>query len=482
MPNPSELLFFAIWVGIALVLAALAVLGLGAALQLDRLIGRRVALSVVPIMGLGISLGTMLSGRDLRLAFSNIEAIGAGGAQGGTSALRLLTLCLLATCAATVLSRVFEARARPPGAAGQGRLLMGGFMAYYLCNAWLNALFGSVPAFTHQTLYVPVAVAAVFVWRDQPLAPFLRTAKWTLAALMAASLLLAVAKPDLALQPGYKGWIPGSTVRLWGVGSNPNSIGPLALLLLLLEFAAPSARRPRRALVFGLGLTVLLLAQSKTAWGAALFAGLLLGWYRWGRAPGGGMRLGFALGLIALLAAATLAMMLGNPARLWERLAGGQVGSDVQTLTGRLQIWAVALEAWRENPLFGYGPSAWGPAHRMAIGLPFAFSAHNQFLQSLSAAGTLGLASLLFYLAVLARGCWRAAAATRGFSLALLGMVLLRCATEAPVSAATLFNGDVLTQIVLLRVALAGFAAVARVAAPSRRQMASPQAAPVRSS
>lgn len=454
MISDSELLSTGIWSGMALVLAVLAILGLGLMLQVDRMIGRWVAYAVVPAMALGVMVSSLLSGRDLKYAFTNIETISAGVAPGGGSVLRLITLALLAACSATVVTRLFDRRlgiTLPPG-----QLLFGAFIAYYVCNALLNALFGTEPAFTHNTLYVPIAMAAVFVWRDQPIGPFLRVAKWTLAVFMAASLLVAVLKPELAVQPGYKSWLPGLNFRLWGLGSNPNSLGPLALLLVLLELMSPSRRSLVRLAMFSLGAAVLLLAQSKTAWVAALAVVPVITWYRFGRDPQGGMRIGFALSLIAALLLAVLALAVVDPSRVWDKLAGGQVGSDISTLTGRLQIWNAAIQAWQDSPLFGYGPSAWGPAHRAAIGLPFAFSAHNQFLQSLSAAGALGLVTIVVYMGALLVCCWRAAEATRGLSLALFLMVLLRSLTEAPFSASTLFNGDILTQVLLFRVALLG--------------------------
>lgn len=448
----AELLSLGLGSAAALVAAVLVIVGLGVMLQFDRLIGRWVALAVVPLMGLGMAASSLLSGRDLRLVFYNLQGLNVGASEGASNALRVLTLVLVGTCAATVVVRLFAkpgAGPRPPGLS-----LLLAFLLYFGCAGWLNALFGTVPAFSHHSLYVPVAFAAVFVWRQQPIQPLLVVAKWTLIGIMLLSLLAAVLLPKLALQPDYKGWIPGLRVRLWGVGSNPNSIGPLGLVLILLELMVPSRRWSLRLLAFSLGAAVLLLAQSKTAWAAALLVLPVLLWYRVGRAPNGGMRIGFALAWIAAGLLALLVLAWLDPSRVWDKLAGGQVGSDVATLSGRWQIWHAALRAWQDNPAFGYGPSAWGPAHRAALGLPYAFSAHNQFMQSLSAAGALGLLTLLLYLGLLLGCCWRAAEATRGLSMAFWLMVMVRCLTEAPFSSVTLFNGDMLTQVLLFRIAL----------------------------
>ena len=461
----AELFSFTYFFGITLVASMLAVLGLAALLQLESAIGRWVAAAVVPAIALGIAGSSLFSGRNLKYAAFNIEAIALNPIEGGGMILRAITAVLVGLCVASIIARLYRRRNTAPLA---GQLLLVAFLTFYICNNILNSFFGSYPSFSHNTVYVAVVFIAVFMSRNEPIEVFIRSVKMALLGLMALSLVAAVAMPDLAVQSGYKGWIPGLHIRLWGVGSNPNSIGPLALLLMLLELYCPSSTKTWRALNYGLGLAVLVLAQSKTTWAAGFLVLPLLAWARYGRAPTGGMRISFALWLISVLVAATLVLMFGNLDKLWLKLAGGQVGSDVSSLTGRAQIWLAALDAWRANPMFGYGPTAWGPLHRFNIGLPFAFSAHNQFLQSLSGAGALGLLSLLTYLGVLAICAWRASAATRGVSLALFVIVLLRCMTEAPFAAATLFNGDTLTQLVLFRIALLGshrFAATTATAA-----------------
>ncbi len=468
----SDLFSFTYLFGLALIASVLAILGLAVFLQLERAVGRWVAAAVVPAIALGIASSSLLSGRNLKYAGFNIEAIALSPIEGSGLILRTITAVLVGLCVASIIARLF--RRRSP-AVLPGQLLLAAFVIFYICNNILNSVLGTYPSFSHNTLYVVLTFVAVFMSRDEPIEVFIRSVKLALLGMMVLSLAAAAALPDLAIQSDYKGWIPGLHFRLWGVGSNPNSIGPLALLLMMLELYCPSSHKAWRLLNYSLGLAVLVLAQSKTAWAAGFAVLPILAWSRYGRAPTGGMRISFALCLISVLVAATLVLMFGNLDKLWLKLAGGQVGSDVSSLSGRVQIWLAALDAWRANPLFGYGPTAWGPLHRLSIGLPFAFSAHNQFLQSLSGAGALGLLSLLTYLGLLSVCAWRASAATRGVSLALLVIVLLRCMTEAPFSAATLFNGDTLTQLVLFRIALLGsrgFSALTATTAFARRSNA----------
>lgn len=449
----ADLFGFTYLFGLALLASAACVLGLAVFLKIETAMGRWVAAAMVPIMALAIAASTLLSRRDLKYAFGNIEAIALNPVPGSSMLLRMITAVIVGMGAASIIARLYR---KSVGQRLPGQLLLVSFLVFYVCNEILNSAFGTYPAFSHNTLYVPVVFGAVYLGRNEPIDDFVRWAKIALLGLMVLSLLAAVALPSVALEPNYKSWIPGLTVRLWGVGSNANSIGPLALLLILLELLCPAATRTSRIASFGLALAVLLLAQSKTAILAGLLVAPIVIWFRLGRHPAGGVRIGFVLGVLLVLVATTLVLMVGNLDKMWARLSGGQVGSDISSLGGRVQIWIAAINAWQDNPLFGYGPEAWGPLHRATIGMPFAFSAHNQFLQSLSVAGGLGLLSFILFLVVLFIYACRAVKVTQGISLALFFMVFIRSLTEAPFSTGGLFNGDTLTLLVLFRLALLG--------------------------
>lgn len=440
---------------IALILAILAVAGLGLMLQVDRYLGRWVSCLAVPAMGLGTALSSAFSGRDLKYAFYNIEGISFGGG-GGNTILRIITAIIVGLCVATVVAKFFVRRIDVSQFVS-GQWLVGTFYGFYFCNAVFNAAFGTIPSFTHNVLYLPLIFSAVYLWRAEPLEDFVNLAKWMLLAFTLGSLLLALLKPSLAVEPNYKGWIPGLTFRLWGLSSHANSLGPLALLFILLEWMCPSGRWWSRFLNISIGLAVVVLAQSKTAWAAGLSIIPILAWYKVGRAPAGGMRIEFAISLIAGLLVLILGLAFLDIDKIWHRIATTRVGMDVATLSGRAQIWAAAVTIWENSLVFGYGPTAWGPEHRAALGMPFAFSAHNQFLQSMSTAGTLGLLSLLVYLAALGVRCLANADATCGASVALFIILLLRCITETPLSPGAIFNGDMIAHLVIFRIALGQF-------------------------
>lgn len=452
----AEGVYLLVFGSLAFALAIAVVLGFGVFLHAEKRLGHWIAPLFAPLIVLGIAAGSLLSGRNLTYASIDIESINAmGEGGGGGSVLRLISFTLVGIGGAKIFGWMLDPKRF---ATTGGAALFMAFVAYFVATVVLNSAFGSYPAFIHNNYYLLAVASAIYLARAERLDTIVKLARTALLCFLVLSLLAAVAKPSLAVQPSYKGWIPGLSIRLWGLGSNPNSIGPLALLFLLLHYMQPYTRRWMQFAGVGAALLVLVLAQSKTAWVAGAAAASILFWHRYGRRAGGSFSMGFLLLLIVMMIGTTLAAFAIDPARIWQRIAMTQAGTDMQTLTGRAQIWAAALDAWRANPLFGYGPTAWGIEHRYQIGMPFAFSAHNQFLQTLSVSGLLGLVTLIAYLVLLGISSWKAMASTRGVSFAIFVLVGIRTLTEAPLSIGTLLNGDVLTHLLLFATALRGFA------------------------
>lgn len=446
--DDASIIEWAIGIAASLAGATAAALLMGLVVSGNAWLSSRRHLWVIPLMGLGSAVATMMSGRDLRFANELLDASATFDGGDATQPLRLLTGVLLLLAVGAVLSEAFGHHRRRTLAASLPALLLGSYVAFLLGNSVLNGLFGTVPAFAHNVLWVPIALLTLYIARHQPWQDVVRWAKAYLFLAAAAGFLSAVIRPDFAVQPYPQSVIPGVTIRFWGIGSSPNSTGPLALLLLTLEYLVPCTQWYRRWLVWIVGGAAFVLAQSKTTWVAAVLMAVFLVAYRDSAARSARSSYGAWLwwcvgGLV--VAAVSLAVGLSS--------ALADLDPEVQTLTGRTQIWDAAWQMWRASPLFGYGPSAWGVSHRLSIGMPFAVSAHNQFLQSLSAAGLLGVLTLLFHVAVLAFAMFRIRKETRGVSLALLCFLLARCTTEAPLVAGTLFNGDVLTQALLLHLA-----------------------------
>ena len=237
------------------------------------------------------------------------------------------------------------------------------------------------------------------------------------------SLLAAAVASDWAVEREYDfSVLPGVTSRLHGVVGHANSLGPMMVVLLILEW-----RRPRRRpWVLAVGTVTLIATQSKTAWAAlALIAGAAVL-----RHFGQGNRRPVApiLGVVAVM---------GVSVYLAAGVSGGapidRYDTSAETLTGRTAIWQATLEAWRTDRLLGYGPSLWDDAmayhYRYRVGFAPGH-AHNQLVQTLGLAGVVGAAALLNYVYRLASEARRAHEVSRGTTTALVGALVLRGITE----------------------------------------------------
>lgn len=425
-------------------------------LQVERRYSDFIVPALIPLVALGITLSTVLSQRNLNFASFNIDLIGAGTVGSGGWLLRLVSFALVGLSGAKVMAYLLKRRPRGPRVVIEGQALYAAFVVYFVGNVLLNAAFGTHPVFIHGSVYPLVIFSAVYLGRGEPLEPLIQGAKYALFGMMLLSLVLALVNPEMAVQTAYKGWLPGVSIRLWGVGSNANSIGPLALLTLLLEVMQPTRKAPLRLAIILSALVVFVLAQSKTTWLAGVVVTTILVWYRYGRTPNGGTDLRFILAVVVAMLILGLMLNHMNLDRIWAKIEASDAGNDITTLTGRTQIWAAAMAAWKANPVFGYGLDAWGAEHRLRLGMPFAFSAHNQFLQSLSAAGVIGAAGFIAYFFLLVRGALRCSEQSGGVSVALIVIILMRCVTETPLTLGAILNGDFLTHLLLFMICLRG--------------------------
>jgi O-antigen ligase len=434
-------MIYALAVGGALAFSVAAVLALGTAMEFER----RWRALMVPALYLLILVNNCLaplsSGRDL------LSPDGLAAPSGpGKWFTRLIILSTLTICVARMVAAAFSHENR----GARGGVLFVTFCVYFLTSAVLPSALGTHPQFKHDVFYVPFLFAAVSASRTQDPELALRFAKVGLFIFLLASCLVSLVAPELTLERNYHSWIPGVSVRFWGLETHANSMAPLALVYVLVALHQPFERRWLQRFGLILGVGVLLFAQSKTTLTAAAITVPLLLVVRsgaWGAAAFSLLSLGGVIGLAMLLLPA-LGVTL-------EGLSETQQGYEASRFTGRDVIWSLAVQEWMRNPLFGYGITMWNETYRMQIGMDHAVSAHNQFLQTLSVAGTMGLIGLVVYLGVLVRYAIRAARPSRGLSVALLILVLLRCVTETPLQLESFLSGAFVTQLLLFHVAVA---------------------------
>jgi hypothetical protein len=401
---------------------------------------------------------TLLSGRDL----TNINAseflnlpTAALDSQGGPlqdNVLRAFTFMLLGLPLVQIIHSRYARNPEPRG------VLFWGFLIFFVGNFVLNGIFGSHPAFMMPSAYFAIAVAGVLSVRSGDIPLAIHQVKFSLFLLVSLSLVAAVIYPSLVLETGYRGLIPGLNIRLHGLSSNPNAMGPICLVAILLEVAFPHPDKVIRWLIILVSAVALMLTQSKTTWIAGIaalmvsFAALRLprtmadfqnGLVKSTTAIAAVAVVGIGLFLVILLA-------FGDVSSMLSPISNSREGAELTTLTGRSAIWQVAMGEWEKNPMFGYGPELWNAEFRSQVGMSFAYSAHNEYIQSLSRAGLIGLFALLVYMCCIG---WLAIVKTRdtnGLSLALFVMLVVRSFSETPLSITTLATAEAFNHLLTL--------------------------------
>ena len=411
--------------------------------------------SFLMLLILGASVGNvLLAARVLRLNEFEALVVGSEGDIGGTLSAKLLLVavigCSVSLCAAWIFQFGKRNAIRKNRFEERGQHapndVVNAFMVFYVAFSILPLFFGQRYHFHVSLIYPFFVFLALFLWMRLSSVDPLVVAKQCLGVIVFASLGAAVLAPQLAIQPGYVGLIPGFNSRLWGVTGHANGLGSVACALLILEAAEPSARAWLGRSILVAAALALILTQSKTSIVAAsLGLSMIFGWRLLLKAgekeKAGGTNQSFIItGLIGVLV--TLIVVIGAwamfsdtsvLATLERKLEARAVG-DLSTATGRTYIWEVAIEGGLENPLFGQGLGFWSVDNQLRWGLNGAMHAHNLFLQVFSRSGFVGLAALLVFLYFLLRYAMRASKITRGGSIAMITIFLIRAMSEVGIS------------------------------------------------
>ena len=280
-------------------------------------------------------------------------------------------------------------------------------------------------------------------------------------------------KPRLVIETGYtQGYIPGLP-RFAGLAPHAVSLGLLVQMSLLLLWDNPYKRAWLNRVAWLLGLSALFLAQSKTAWLSFLLSAVIMLMYRNGEKINRRLldptRPNLAIGVVVLVVFGALALagvfVWGNLGTKLLAFLDSAEGNQLMTLTGRDQIWAIALSEFKANPLLGYGANLFSFEYRLSIGLLNAGHGHNELMDTLGRSGLVGTIPLLIYFILLSIYSFRYAAATRGLSLAIYVVLAFRCVSEVPLSVAT--NGHEFAAHLTLLLVLVGAAHAQRKVIPA---------------
>lgn len=414
---------------------------------------------VLPAMLALVAAGTLLSGRDLSQTF--IELAGADAGVRGPMIVwgqRLVSLLLIAACIERIAHHAASRRHLP------SPTLTLAFVMYWSCTVAAPALFGAHPQLGHEYLYSLLLGFAVSLAATGDRDRILDTARDALFVFIGLGVALVGVMPTMVLDLLYsQGLLPGLP-RFGGLAPHAVAMGMFALIAILLVWARPYQRRWLNVLAWVAGLGALFMAQSKTAWIAFFLCAFAMAVVRnggsfWRRVTDPRES---SFGAVVCLAAMTAVgaalgwIMVGDVGEHLDNFAGTAQGAQLMSMTGRDQIWAVAMEEWRASPVFGYGPGLWDWDFRASIGMANATDAHNQFMDTLARSGLVGATALVLYAVVLLVMSLRYARATGGLSLALFLALAMRSISEVPL---LLFGyGTELYMHVLLLVTLAAAA------------------------
>ncbi len=332
------------------------------------------------------------------------------------------------------------------------RPILYGLVGFYVGTILIQAVGSAHPEFGYQSLYVPIVLLTVYYQRVTDLARIVDVAKLCVLALMVASLAAIAIKPDFVLHRPDSGVIPGVDFRLFGLTPHANALGPIALIGLILEAWCPSTSPLMRVVQLAAAVVVLVLAQSKTAWVAG-FVILLVVTVPLGLRPvrsGACDRTGFGRAVFTLLACIVALIVLFVGLAQLDVVGYLDRTAQIETLTGRTQIWDITLQAWHESYLFGYGREIWGAERMLKFRLFHVGQAHNQFVQTLGEAGLMGLTLLLAYLGVVLHAALSRFAASRGLVLSVAVLVFARCMTEAPLRIDGVQSWPTFTSVLLI--------------------------------
>ncbi len=390
---------------------------------------------VLPAMLLLVAAGALLSGRDLSQTFIEL-ASDTAGVRGPVIVWgqRLVSILLLAAAGERIVSHLVQKKHFPSAT------LTLAFCCFWAATVATPAIFGSHPQLAHEYLYALILGVAFLLATREDFERIVDSARNALFLFIGIGLLLIPVQPTLVMDMLYSQGLFAGLPRFGGLAPHAVAMGMFAQTALLLLWARPFQRRWLNVLTWIAGLAALFLAQSKTAWIAFLLCSACM----WAMRHGGQFwrrvtdprqaASGIVTCLLAIVVTGALLawVTLGDLGTKLDDFASTAQGAQLISMTGRDQIWAIAMEEWRTSPVFGYGPGLWDADFRASISMPNATDAHNQFMDTLARSGSVGATALVLYTCVLLVLSIRYARATGGLSLALFLALALRSISEVP--------------------------------------------------
>ena len=248
--------------------------------------------------------------------------------------------------------------------------------------AWFATLLSAINSAWSPKLLgwlMPLIVLALFA-AARAGAPLLAELRRVVLAIVFVSLTMYVLVPSMATLSATRS--SGAVdARLAGVFSQPNGMGAVAAVALILTLATTVG--VYRTVTAAVAIVALVLADSRTALVAvAICVPVILAAPRLSTVKGSDQ--------VRRLSVAACSLMGGF--LLVQNLVSQS--TDVASLNGRTLVWDYVIQEWHTQPLLGAGPDGWTGARMLADVPLYAGQAHNQFFETLFLYGVVGLVGL----------------------------------------------------------------------------------------
>jgi O-antigen ligase len=431
---------------LVLILVFVTLAGFGMSMHASNKIGHRIVPILVMYLALCLILSTILSNRDITFAGVMIDRVSGEAYWFSSLATKFLNILLAAIAFFGLIDGMIKKSNKSlPKIANPNWLIL--ILIFTLTNGVTCALFGAHKSYSFGLLIPSVIFSFLAIDDRWDKDAVIKSGRDAYLVIIIASFMVLAIKPTMALEQNYNGFLPFVNFRYWGLASHANSLGPIAVGLLLLMYLKPFKKLWLNLIVIAFAITTLALSQSKTTLLASMFVlfVMVLANFIHSKKPEKGLMSWKVTEVIKLFLFIIGFAVLISIFTYWDLNTINVSSSEAQklsSLSGRTAIWQVAFSEWRASPIFGYGPGLFDIEHRINLGMNFAFHAHNQFIQTLAQSGIVGIIGLICFLAIGAWKSFKLSKVTKGVSIGIFFFILVRCFTEVPLRSGAMFTGE----------------------------------------
>lgn len=322
------------------------------------------------------------------------------------------------------------------------RLLLLGIVSYF----WITNLFIPVFITANQpiefTYFYSLALMIGIVLSNQINShQMILNARNAFVFFTLLSLAFIFISPNSALDFEYtQGYIPGLP-RFFGLSPHAIVMSTIITLALWSSMAYPFQNSKFQASILLLGIVALILTQSKTVLFSFMIGAAIIYHYKEKNSLSKlNSYKGKTTVKLVTFSSILLLIILFSLFFLsdYEKIVYNYVSSDtiqkITSVTGRDEIWLVALEEFHHSPWFGYGNELFSESYRISVNMPFATGSHNQFIDSLARSGIIGFSGLIILFSFFFYFSIKLSAITNGLSMAIITYILLFSLTAEPIS------------------------------------------------